>query len=232
MHLRFSRSKPARKNLVDSLDELIEKHHVLKHPFYRAWSEGTLPREALQRYAEQYYQHVLAFPENLRQLAGRAGGHLGVLIQENLDEELDPVAPHPMLWRQFAEAVGVDNAALNQAHPLPGIAVLLDAYDEVASQGSPAQAVAAFYVYEAQVPETASQKKAGLQKFYNITEPAALAYFEVHQEADVRYRSAWRAWLAEQNEDDAFAVLCAAERSLKALWGALDSIYPQACSKN
>ena len=228
----FKRTKSAPKGLVDLLDELIEKHHLLKHPFYRAWSEGTLPKESLQRYAEQYYQHVRAFPENLRVLAGRAGGHLGNIVQDNLDEELDPSAPHPVLWRQFAEAVGVSESALNEAHPLPGVAVLLDAYDELASQGSMAQAVAAFYVYEAQVPETAAQKKSGLQKFYNVTDPAALAYFEVHQEADVRHRSAWRNWLAEQNDADAFGVLCAAERSLKALWGALSAVYPEGCSAN
>jgi pyrroloquinoline-quinone synthase len=229
MQFRFSKAKPAPKNLADLLDELIEKHHLLKHPFYKAWSEGTLPKESLQLYAAQYYQHVRAFPENLRQLAGRAGGELGSIVQENLDEELDPLAPHPVLWRQFAEAVGVNQEALNEAHPLPGVAVLLDAYDEIASQGSIAQAVAAFYVYEAQVPETAVQKKSGLKQFYNVTEPRALAYFDVHESTDVRHRSAWRGWLAEQGQDDSFGVLCVAERSLKALWGALDAIYPQQC---
>ncbi|HEY6466630.1 MAG TPA: iron-containing redox enzyme family protein [Candidatus Acidoferrales bacterium] len=229
MQLRISKAKPIRKSLVEMLDDLIDRHHLLKHPFYKAWSEGTLPKEALQLYAAQYYQHVLAFPENLRQLAGRTGGHLGLLVQENLDEELDPIAPHPALWRQFAEAVGVNQAALNDAHPLPGIAVLLDAYDEIASQGTFAQAVAAFYVYEAQVPETAAQKSVGLQQFYNVREPDALAYFRVHVEADIRHRAAWRNWLAEQSDEESFGVLCAAERSLKALWGALDAIYPHAC---
>ena len=229
MPLRFTRTKHAPKNLVDLLDELIQQHHLLKHPFYRAWSEGTLPKESLRLYATQYYQHVRAFPENLRQLAGRTGGHLGSIIQENLDEELDPLAPHPVLWQQFAEAVGVNESALNEAHPLPGVAVLLDAYDEIASQGTLAQAVAAFYVYEAQVPETAVQKKSGLREFYNVTEPRALEYFDVHEAADVRHRAAWRGWLAEQKNEDSFGVLCAAERSLKALWGALDAIYPQDC---
>ena len=49
--------------LLESLDGLIEKYHLLKHPFYRAWTEGTLSKESLQLYAEQYYQHVRAFPE-------------------------------------------------------------------------------------------------------------------------------------------------------------------------
>ncbi len=212
------------------LDSLIDERHLLKHPFYRAWIEGRLSRESLQVYAQQYYQHVRAFPENLSRLAGRANGNLAQLVKENLAEELDPAGPHPMLWRQFAQSLGVSEAALDDARPLPGIAALLDTYDEVASQGTMAQAVASFYAYEAQVPEIAAQKISGLRRFYDVTEPRALAYFSVHQEADVRHRAAWRSWLASQGDAGAFGVLCAAERSLKALWGALDAVYPQTCA--
>jgi pyrroloquinoline-quinone synthase len=220
------------KTTLESIDVLIEKYHLLKHPFYRAWTEGKLSRESLQLYAEQYYQHVRAFPENLRELAGRTSGHLNQLVEENLAEELNPAAPHPMLWRQFAQSLGVSEAALGDAHPLPGIAALLDTFDEVVTQGTTAQAVAAFYAYEAQVPEISGEKIAGLRRFYDITEPRALAYFAVHQEADVRHRAAWREWLSMQDESDSFGVLCAAERSLKALWGALDAVYPQGCASS
>ncbi len=216
------------KTLLESLDALIEQHHLLKHPFYQAWTEGTLSRESLQLYAEQYYQHVVAFPENLKQLAFRAKEPLAAIVNENLAEELDPAATHPSLWRRFAQSLGVSDEALDTARPLPGIAALLDTFDEVVSQGSMTQAVASFYVYEAQVPEISTQKILGLRRFYNITEPEALAYFGVHEEADVRHRAAWREWLAAQNETDSFGVLCAAERSLKALWGGLDAVYPQA----
>jgi pyrroloquinoline-quinone synthase len=227
------RAQAVTKTTLESLDALIEKHHLLKHPFYRAWADGTLSKESLQLYAEQYYQHVRAFPENLKQLAGRTDGPLARLVEDNLAEELNPAAPHPMLWRQFAQSLGVSEAALGDARPLPGIAALLDTFDEVASQGTPAQAVAAFYAYEAQVPEIAVEKIAGLRRFYDVTEPRALAYFGVHQEADVRHRDAWREWLLSQKDDDSFGVLCAAERSLKALWGALDAVYPQgSASKN
>jgi pyrroloquinoline-quinone synthase len=214
-------------SLLASLDSLIEKHHLLKHPFYRAWIEGKLSRELLELYAEQYYQHVRAFPENLKQLVQRTEGSVQQMVQENLNEELDPSAPHPLLWRQFAQSVGASEAALDNARPLPGIAALLDTYDEVATQGTAMQAVAAFYSYEAQVPEIAAEKISGLRRFYGITEPRSLAYFAVHQEADVRHRAAWRKWLGSQKDADTVAVLCSAERSLKALWGALDAVYPQ-----
>ena len=223
----MAKNRAPANTMLESLDALIQEHHLLKHPFYQAWTEGKLTRESLQLYAEQYYQHVRAFPENLKELAGRASGPLAVLVKENLGEELDPSGPHPALWRQFAQSLGVSDAALDGARPLPGIAALLDTYDEVSSHGTMTQAVASFYAYEAQVPEIATQKISGLRRFYNIMEPKALAYFGVHQEADVRHRAAWRAWLVAQNEQDAFGVLCSAERSLKALWGALEAVYPQ-----
>ncbi|MFY9805381.1 MAG: CADD family putative folate metabolism protein [Candidatus Acidiferrales bacterium] len=227
----MSKKPSGPRTLLESLDALVEKHHLLKHPFYQAWTEGRLSKQQLGLYAEQYYQHVRAFPENLKQLAARSNGdgNLKSVVQENLDEELDASAPHPLLWRQFAQSLGVSDESLEAAQPRPGIAALLDTFDEVAAQGSMTQAVAAFYVYEAQVPEIASQKISGLRRFYGITEPQALAYFAVHEEADVRHRAAWREWLTAQNNVDTVAVLCAAERSLKALWGALDAVYPQGC---
>jgi pyrroloquinoline-quinone synthase len=214
------------RTLLEALDTLIEQHHLLKHPFYQAWTQGTLSRESLQLYAEQYYHHVRSFPENLRQLAGRAQGELAGIVNENLAEELDPAGSHPQLWRRFALSLGVSGDALDRARPLPGIAALLDTFDELVSQGSMMQAVASFYVYEAQVPEISTRKISGLRRFYDITEPEALAYFGVHEEADVRHRAAWRAWLAGQDNSDSFGVICAAQRSLKALWGGLDAVYP------
>jgi pyrroloquinoline-quinone synthase len=218
------------KTLPDSLDAMIEKHHLLKHPFYRAWTEGKLSKESLGLYAKQYYQHVRAFPENLKQLESRTDGNVKKLVKENLAEELHPAGPHPALWRQFARSLGVTDKAMDTAQPLPGIAALLDTFDEVAAQGTVGQAIAAFYVYEAQVPEIAAQKISGLRRFYGITDPQALAYFAVHEEADVRHRAAWREWLASQKDLDEVAVRCAAERALKALWGALDAVYPEGCA--
>ena len=41
----------------------LDKFHLLKHPFYQIyWNEGKLNREIIKDYAEQYYQHVKAFP--------------------------------------------------------------------------------------------------------------------------------------------------------------------------
>ena len=44
------------------LKEKLDKYHLLKHPFYKSWNDGKLTREIIKDYAEQYYQHVKAFP--------------------------------------------------------------------------------------------------------------------------------------------------------------------------
>lgn len=221
----------ANSPLLTALDELIGQYHLLKHPFYQAWTEGTLPRATLALYAEQYYQQVRAFPKNLARLAARCDGRLEDLVVDNLAEELDPAAPHPQLWRQFAHAVGADDQRLDQARPLPGVAKLLEDFRDVSERRSLAAAVAACYAYEAQVPEISSEKIDGLRKHYGVTQPEALQYFAVHQEADVRHREAWREWLATEtaglNEAE---ILDGAERVLKALWGALDAVYPEGCA--
>jgi len=112
------------RTILEMLDGIIEQHHLLKHPFYRAWTEGSLPQASLQTYAEQYYQHVRSFPENLKILAARSDEKLAKIVEDNVAEELNPAGPHPLLWRQFAHSLGVADAALDSARPLSGIAAL------------------------------------------------------------------------------------------------------------
>ena len=218
--------------LVTALDALIQKHHLLQHPFYQAWTKGTLDRASLQLYAAQYYKHVEAFPQHLRRLATRTEGELRSLIEENLAEEENPRLPHPKLWRDFAASLDVEGATLDSTQPLPGTQALVDTFQQISEQGTPTEAVAAFYAYESQVPEIATRKIDGLRRFYDITEPRSLAYFAVHEEADVRHRQAWRTWLAQQSDVDTEAVLHGAERALRALWGALDAVSPESYIQN
>ena len=47
---------------LKKLNEQLDQFHLLNHPFYIAWNNGELNQEILQDYAEQYYQHIKAFP--------------------------------------------------------------------------------------------------------------------------------------------------------------------------
>src|ERR1700746_490872 len=185
-------AKNAPKTMLDSIDTLIGRYHLLKHPFYQAWTEGTLSKESLQLYAAQYYQHVRAFPENLRQLASRTNGNLQTIVKENLAEEIDPSAPDPMVWLEFVASLGVSQAAVDSSRVVPETATTLNTFGQVSTASSMARAVAMFYSSEAQVPEIATQKISGLRQFYGLTDSRSLRYFAVHEEADVRHRAAWR----------------------------------------
>jgi pyrroloquinoline-quinone synthase len=215
----------ANSELLNKLDTAIAEKSLLKHPFYQDWQAGKLSREALQLYATQYYKHVEAFPRHLRVLAARTEGPLQQLIRENLAEEENPAAPHPKLWRDFAAAVGVGEDDITCCPSLPGTKTVVQTFREICGDRPVAEAVAALYAYEAQVPEIATTKIDGLKEFYGVTQPDGLAYFAVHEETDKLHRAAWRQWLEEHAGGDEEEILSTANEALDALWGALDAVH-------
>lgn len=211
--------------LLTKIDAAIAEKNLLKHPFYRDWQEGKLSRESLQLYAAQYYKHVEAFPKHLRVLAERADESLKPVVLENLAEEENPARPHPKLWREFAMALGVKENEIASCPPLPGIRAVVEAFREIVSNRPIAEAVAALYAYEAQVPEIATTKIAGLRNFYGFDQPEALEYFAVHEEADKLHRTAWRDWLEQHTDAAQEQILATTHRALDALWCALDAVH-------
>lgn len=215
--------------LLNRIDAAIAEKNLLKHPFYQDWQAGKLSKEALQLYAAQYYKHVEAFPKHLRMLAARTEGPIRDIVLENLAEEENPSHPHPKLWRDFAGAVGVSEETVAASKPLPGTRAVVETFEEIAGDRSVAEAVAAFYAYEAQVPEIATTKIDGLKKFYGIDSPEGLAYFQIHEHADKEHRAAWRKWLEEHADVNEAEVLATTNEALDALWGLLDAVHCAPC---
>jgi pyrroloquinoline-quinone synthase len=220
--------------LLDKIDAAIAEKNLLKHPFYQDWQAGKLSRESLQLYAAQYYRHVEAFPKHLRVLAARADESLKPVVLENLAEEENPARPHPRLWRDFAATLGVSEDDITTSPSLPGTQNVVHTFRDICANRPVAEAVAALYAYESQVPEIAATKIDGLRRFYGINEAKGTAYFSVHEEADKAHREAWRGWLAEnlpsgQAEEQ---ILASTHDALDALWGALDAVHSGACKTN
>jgi pyrroloquinoline-quinone synthase len=211
--------------LLEKIDAAIAEKSLLKHPFYQDWQMGKLSRESLQLYAAQYYRHVEAFPKHLRVLAARTEGPIRDIILENLAEEENPSQPHPKLWRDFAASLGVNEEDITCCPALPGTQAVVETFREIVGDRTVAEAVAALYAYEAQVPEIATTKIEGLRKFYGINSIKGLAYFAVHEEADKTHREAWRAWLEEHGQGDDQEILATTNQALDALWGALDAVH-------
>ncbi len=211
----------------EQLDARIAKYDLLCHPFYKAWAAGELTREDLQEYARNYFHQVNGFPEYLAEFAARLPeGQMKRAVLANRDEEIgaDGSRPHAELWLNFQEGMGGGRKLADT--PVAEIRELTESFHSVAGDGSPEEALAAFYAYESQVPRVAAEKARGLREMYGADENTC-EYFTLHTTADVYHSRVWKHQLAKVVEDDTEAAkraLNAAESSAKKLWAALDGI--------
>jgi pyrroloquinoline-quinone synthase len=224
----------------EQLDARIAKYDLLCHPFYQAWRAGELTRDDLREYARDYYHHVEAFPTYLAELGIRLeDGELRRAVLANMCDERgvqrtsgEPSAPHSELWLAFAQGMGARRDTTGHT-PVPEIAELVALFHRVASEGTPEEALAAFYAYESQVPRVAKEKARGLREVYGADEKTC-EYFALHITADIHHSQVWRQQLAkrlEANPQAAEKALDVAENAAKALWRALDGIEAQRMAK-
>ncbi|HET9950110.1 MAG TPA: CADD family putative folate metabolism protein [Longimicrobiales bacterium] len=213
-------------HVLRELDAEIAKRSILRHPFYQAWERGELTREDLATYARVYYPHVRAFPGYLEAaLAHAEDPAVRAELRDNLADELGNPAPHDALWLDFAAAMGADPEQVRGAPAHPAARAIVSTFEDLA-RASLATGVAALYAYESQQPGVSRTKLEGLRACYGVSDPAALAYFEVHEEADVRHRQGERDALAACLEAGVRpeVVHAAAGRALDAYWGLLDGV--------
>ena len=213
-------------NYLEIIDHVVAEKHLLKHPFYLAWTRGELTREALADYAAQYYHHVAAFPTYVSAAHANCAdqGARRQLLQ-NLIEEEGGTPNHPELWLQFAQGLGVDGATAQQTGQEAETQNLIATFRSVCRDGSTAEAVAALYAYESQIPEICESKIEGLKKHYGMTDPEHYRYFSVHIEADREHSAAEREMLAKQVTPANFEqVRASVHQVLSALWEMLSGV--------
>jgi pyrroloquinoline-quinone synthase len=218
------------KTFVSLLEERIHRYDLLSHPFYKAWSAGELTGDDLRAYAEDYYPHVDAFPGYLAQLGVRLEeGELRHAVLANMTDEKggedsfgEPERSHSELWLDFVEGVGGSRRPKRRA--AGEVRKLISWFHRIASEGTPEEALAAFYAYESQVPRVAQEKDRLLRDLYGADAKTRF-YFTLHATADVHHAQVWRTQLekrVEANPKTAGKALAAAETAAKALWTVLD----------
>ena len=186
--------------LTARLDEAISRHRLLDHPFYRAWVAGSLSHDDLAFYASQYWRQVQAFPGYLSALLPRVTeSSTRRTLEANLADETD--GDHAGLWVQFANALGVSRAELDDTPPEPETRSCVAAFEEAAATAEPTFALGMLYGYESQTPEVAATKATGLRESYGLS-GNSLAYFELHGQLDVEH---------SKDLADAIAVECTAQ---------------------
>jgi pyrroloquinoline-quinone synthase len=208
--------------LLQRIDLEIERHSLLKHRFYRLWSEGRLNVDQLKGYAMEYFQLVKAVPLLVRNVMSSCTNDtkLKYPLGENYREESE----HINLWVKFAVSMGIKSDELVDYVPS-------DTTNKVVrflialTKKSFGQGAAAMYAYEKQLPEISRSKINGLAQFYSLgNSREGIEYFTVHEEADVRHAAVWKSIIESVSHDPSESLYQAATDSLWAQNKLLDSV--------
>jgi pyrroloquinoline-quinone synthase len=196
---------------ADALDALVAKHDLAGHPFYRAWREGTLRREALSAYAVEYAPFIELI----------ADGWATVGEDVHAAQEY----AHAGMWETFRAGLGSRGEPGEGAPPsketgCPEAHALLE--EARTSFWDRADAIGALYAFEAQQPATSRSKLDGLRDHYGISGDAA-AYFAAHAD-DNGEREMLRAHFAKLSAEEREAAMRSCERMCLAMWNALSGI--------
>ncbi|MFN8421989.1 MAG: iron-containing redox enzyme family protein [Anaerolineae bacterium] len=196
-------------------DAHIAARNLLQHPFYQAWSDGTLPVPALADYAREYGAFISRIADGWRAVGepAIAGVEVG----------------HAKVWGDtFAAGLStaVDAPQVRAVQELCATADALFA-DRVTALG-------ALYAFEAQQPLTARSKRAGLASHYAQLPAECETYFRLHEDDD-HEPALLAAGLNDLPADDRTRAEAACAQMSVALWDALTGLYAphaMACSAN
>ena len=208
----------------NKLNQKLDQYHLLNHPFYKSWNEGKLTREIIKDYAEQYYQHVKAFPRYISATHSLCEDiEKRKILLENLNDEENRDADHPKLWKNFALAMGADAEKIEDVKPDQFTQDMIDNFFKN-GRSTYAEGLASLYTYERQIPEIAETKIQGLKKFYGVSSKEGLEFFETHKKADVLHRVECEKLLDALSEEEQSKAEKAALSTAKYLWNFLSGI--------
>jgi pyrroloquinoline-quinone synthase len=213
------------------IDRAIQDKHLLTHPFYKAWTDGTLPLSALREYARQYFAFEVRLPRFLTALHSRTEDRAtrATLLGNAWDEE-HGTENHAELWLRFAESLGLSREEVMTATANASTQALVDTYKNLSERAPVAAGIAALYAYESQLPAVADAKICGLEKHFGFEDAAkrgGLTFFKAHRTIDVAHAAAEREAL---ERGDASGALDGARSALTAWWDFLTAFVPEAAA--
>ena len=214
-----------------AIDAKVAARAMLSHPFYQAWTDGTLPLDTLRQYARQYFHHVEAFPRAVSAVHSACPDRDGRrMLAENLAEEEGVEAgkqDHATLWMMFACGLGESETAVREQALNDETRALIDTFRRL-SRTSYASGLGALYAYEIQFPGVAAAKIDGLVERYGIADEPTLRFFKVHESADVEHSQVCRELLDRLSEDDQAEAISAGGELAGALWNFLSGVEARA----
>ena len=210
------------------VEAILASKSLLKHPFYQAWTMGSLTRGDLAYYAQQYYQQEGRFPRYISAVHSNCPeSKPRQMLLENLTHEESGPENHPELWLAFAGAVGASRKSVQNAEMNAGTKRCVDVFDRL-SRGSWQTGLAALYAYEAQQPAVAKTKIEGLKTHYGLDSKAALGFFQVHETMDAWHSESERQILTEEIQKNP-AVAEGIKSSISEACDALNALLDGVC---
>jgi pyrroloquinoline-quinone synthase len=214
-----------------AIDAKVAARAMLSHPFYQAWTDGTLPLDTLRQYARQYFHHVEAFPRAVSAVHSACPDRDGRrMLAENLAEEEGLEAgkqDHASLWMMFACGLGDNEGAVREQALNVETQALIDTFRRL-SRKSYASGLGALYAYESQFPGVAAAKIDGLVERYDIVDEPTLRFFKVHESADIEHSQVCRELLDRLPDGERAEAILAGEELAGALWNFLSGVEARA----
>jgi pyrroloquinoline quinone (PQQ) biosynthesis protein C len=196
----------------ERIERSRERWNVLRHDFYRRWSDGELTAEEMARYSGQYRHAV----EAIATMSTDAADALPERpeLRRHAAEELG----HVRLWDGFVAASGGSPADA----PTTETAECVRAWT---ADGEAVETLARLYAIESGQPEISRTKREGLLGRYGYEDGAGTAYFRVHETRDVEHATEVRELIEELATDgDEDRLVAAAESAFRANWRLLDGV--------
>src|SRR4051812_20353645 len=210
-----------------AIDSKVAAKAMLSHPFYQAWTDGTLSLDTLRAYARQYFHHVEAFPSAVSAVHSNCPDREGRrTLAENLAEEEGIEAgkqDHATLWLMFACGLGENEGSVRSQQLNPETEALIGTFRRLSRQ-SYAAGLGALYAYESQFPGVATAKIEGLVDRYGIADEETLRFFRVRASADVEHSAVCRELLDRLSDADRDEAIAAGEELAGALWNFLSGV--------
>ena len=217
---------------LNTVEQKIEKHHLLNHSFYKAWNAGELDKSVIQEYAAQYFKHVSSFPRYLSSIHSNCDDiSIRQEILENLIDEERGEENHPELWMRFAEGMGKNRSDVKNTTAIEETENLVNNFMKLSKDERFHIGFSALYCYESMVPEIAENKIDGLKKYYGAKKgDETLKFFEVHQSADIIHREVIKELLGQvcdtkMKKEEALDAIDLALSSLNNFLSGMERVY-------
>lgn len=200
-------SKRISNNLMLTVKEVnreIEQRSLLKHPFYKAWTEGRLTTSHLKGYSKEYFQLVKSIPQFVQNIYNNKAiddtrqeyyySNYLDSIKQIQQEEYD----HVSMWINFAVELGVDKKELLEYKGTDDVNQAIRNLNKLSSS-SIIHGASMMYSLEKEIPKISTTKLEGLEKYYGINNLNAINYFKIHQKVDIEHTKVWHDILTDQN---------------------------------